>query len=214
MRLWFDFISPYAYLAWKQAPAFCERHGLELDPQPLLFAALLNHWGQLGPAEVAPKRVYTYKHSLRRATRLGLPFASPPAHPFNPLLALRCAFVPLGREAKHALIDALFDATWGGGGGIDSPEKVAAVLRAASLDADSLIAQSADPDHKAAFRQHNEAALALGIFGVPTFDLDGELYWGSDVFEDLVDRLEGRDPVDSADLDALVGLPVGADRRD
>ena len=213
MRFWFDFISPYAYLAWKQAPAFCEARGLEFDPQPVLFAALLNHWGQLGPAEVPPKRVYTYKHCVRRASRAGIPFTYPPAHPFNPLLALRCAFLPLEPQRKHLLIDALFDATWGGKGGIDEPGRVAAVLERAGFDADSLIAQSADADHKIAFREHNEAAVGAGVFGVPTFDLEGEMFWGSDVFEDLAERLEGRDPVASLDLEALLSLPVGAHRR-
>ena len=85
----FDFISPYSYLSFQQLPALPA--GTQLELVPVLFAGLLNHFGQLGPAEVAPKRRFTYRFVLWRARRMGLPLKVPPAHPFNPLSALRLA---------------------------------------------------------------------------------------------------------------------------
>jgi 2-hydroxychromene-2-carboxylate isomerase len=213
LTLWFDFVSPYAYFAWKSAPAFCETHELELVPKPVLFAALLNHWGQLGPAEIAPKRIFTFKHCVRRAARRGLPFGLPPAHPFNPLLPLRIAALEMPRDARARVIDALFDAAWGGGPGIDSPERVRGVLDEAGLDGASLIERAGEVEHKGAFRAMNEEAIAAGVFGVPTLAVDEELFWGSDIEEDLAMRLAGDDPIDREDWSKLVDLPEGATRR-
>lgn len=212
LRLWFDFISPYAYLAWKAAPAFCEQHQLRLEPKPVLFAALLNHWGQLGPAEIEPKRVYTFKHCVRRAARDQVPFGLPPAHPFNPLLALRVVALEIDPAERVRIIDALFDATWGGGGGIDSPDKVASILTKLDLDAADLIARAGQAEHKLAFRAANEEAIAHGLFGVPTLAVDDELFWGSDAFPDLAARLAGADPIDDANWADLTKLPEGATR--
>ena len=213
LTLWFDFISPYAYFAWKQAPAFAAKHGLQLDARPVLFAALLNHWGQLGPAEIEPKRLYTFKHCVRRAARLKLPFGLPPAHPFNPLLSLRIAALEHDADTRTRIIDAFFDATWGGGGGVDTPERVSAVLDGLGLDAAELIARASAPEHKSRFRKSNEDAIARGLFGVPTMCVDDELYWGSDAFDDLADRLAGRDPVVGSAWEQVRDLPVGANRR-
>src|SRR5262249_60031058 len=82
----FDFISPYAYLGWTQIHALAARHGRAVRPVPTLFAALLNHSGTLGPAEIPLKRVYIFKDALRTAQVFGVPLEPPPSHPFNPLL--------------------------------------------------------------------------------------------------------------------------------
>ena len=83
----FDVISPFAYLAFSRLEELPD--GVELQLVPVLLAALLNHFGQRGPAEIPPKRRFTYRFVLWRARRLGLPLRMPPAHPFNPLAALR-----------------------------------------------------------------------------------------------------------------------------
>lgn len=84
----FDYLSPYAYLAWTQLHALAAQDGRDVLPVPTLLAALLDHSGSRGPAEIPAKRVYIFKDALRSARVLGLPLAPPPRHPFNPLLAL------------------------------------------------------------------------------------------------------------------------------
>ena len=108
MRYVFDFVSPYAWVGWRPARALAERHGLELTPEPVLFAGLLDAHGNVGPAEVPAKRAYIFKDAYRKARARGLPpLVLPPAHPFNPLVALRAVTA----APSIALIDALF-AAW------------------------------------------------------------------------------------------------------
>lgn len=212
LRFYFDFISPYAYLAWKAIGPLAARHGRPLEPVPILFAALLNTHGQKGPAEIPPKRAYTYKHTFRMAALAGLPLVPPPAHPFNPLLSLRVASLPLPEAARASLIDALYDAAWGGRGGVESPDQVAAAASRAGLDGASLIAQASAPEAKARLREQTERALAAGVFGVPSVDADGEIFWGYDSLPHVELRLEGRDPLRPEDLARWADLPASASR--
>lgn len=212
--LYLDFISPFAYLAWRRMPALARAHGRTLRPIPVLFAALLGHFGHLGPAEIAPKRVYIFKQVLRRAHERGLRLEPPPAHPFNPLLALRIAGDPsLGAELQGRVISALFDATWGGGPGVGDPATITQVLRRAGLDGAGLVAGASKPEAKARLRSATEAALRARVFGVPTMIVDGELFWGDDSIDDLDRFLRGEDPVTDAALARWQDLPRAADRR-
>jgi 2-hydroxychromene-2-carboxylate isomerase len=135
-----------------------------------------------------------------------VPFQPPPAHPFNPLLALRVAALPLPPTQRLALVDALFRAVWAGGGGVEGPERVGALLRAQGLDADALLAQAGAPEAKARVRQNTEEALAAGAFGVPTYLVDGELFFGVDSLGHLEDFLQGRDPLQPSELAAWSAL--------
>src|SRR5688500_4915348 len=128
----FDFISPYAYLAWTQIHKLAERCGLEVEPRAVLFAGLLNHHGQKGPAEIPSKRAYIFKDCVRRARLLRVPIAPPRSHPFHPLLALRAVHAA-PQDRKRALIDGLFAATWGDAKerGIDDPEIVHRIAKQA-----------------------------------------------------------------------------------
>ncbi|MCP4807424.1 MAG: 2-hydroxychromene-2-carboxylate isomerase [Proteobacteria bacterium] len=193
MRLYFDFISPYAYLAWTQVHALAERHGRTVEPVPVLFAAMLNHWGHKGPAEIPPKRMYVFKDVLRTAHMLGLPLAPPPSHPFNPLLALRVASLDMPEETRRALIDALFGATWGGGPGVTSPTVVGQL--ASGHGVDDAVERAAAPDVKARVKDNTAAAIEAGVFGVPTVICDGELFWGYDSFGHLDRFLADEDPL-------------------
>ena len=89
LRFYFDYISSNAYIAWTQLPALAKRYDLAVEPVPVLFAGLLEAYGQLGPAEVPVKAAWMAKNNLRKAVRLGIPLRPPVHHPFNPLLALR-----------------------------------------------------------------------------------------------------------------------------
>lgn len=190
IRFYFDFISPYAWIGWTGIGDLAARHGRALRPIPVLFAALLDAHGQLGPAEIPAKRRYVFRDVWRKARRLGLDVSPPPAHPFNPLAALR-AVAQLEGEAQRTAIDACFAAVWGGGPGLADPETVAAVLTAAGLDGPALVAGGQDRTVKARIKQHTADAIAEGIFGVPSVVADGELFWGTDSLVDLEDHLAG-----------------------
>lgn len=212
ITLYLDVISPYAYLAWKAARPLVERHQRTLLPVPILFAALLNHHGQKGPAEIGPKRIYTFKHVSRLAAQAGLPLVPPPSHPFNPLVALRAASLPLPQEQRFALLDALFDAAWGGMGGVETPEKVAAVAARAGLDGAQVLAECSAPENKERLRHQTNSALTAGVFGVPTWVADGELFWGYDAIPHVELFLQGKDPLDPEALLRWKDLPASAER--
>src|SRR5262245_28533671 len=124
LRYYLDFISPYAYLGWSQARALAERRGVELRAVPVLFAGLADHHGQKGPAEIEAKRIYTFKHVTRLAHDLGVPLRPPPAHPFNPLLALRVASLPQSEEERVRVVELLYALTWVRGEGVTEPAVV------------------------------------------------------------------------------------------
>jgi 2-hydroxychromene-2-carboxylate isomerase len=212
LRFHFDFISPYAYLGWLRMPALAERVGRPLEPVPVLFAALLDRWGQLGPAEIAPKRAYTYKHALRLAHDQGVPLVPPPAHPFNPLLALRVASLSRGFDERRRIIDALYRACWGGGPGVDNPATVARALDEAGLAGAALVEEATTPAVKARLREQTDRAIADGVFGVPTVIVDGELFWGQDALPHVERFVAGADPIDPAHLASVRAMPASATR--
>ncbi len=195
LTFYFDFISPYAYLAWTQIHALAARHEHEVVPRPILFAALLDANGQKGPAEIPNKRLYTFKDTIRTANRLGVPITAPASHPFNPLLALRVASADLKAAEGRALVDALFDATWRRGVDVTDARSVAEVVRAAGLDGPRLVEWAASPEAKERVKKVTAEALAAGAFGVPTMVAEGELFWGVDSFANLERNLEGKDPL-------------------
>ncbi len=154
----------------------------------MLFAALLDTNGQLGPAEIPARRRYGFVDVLRTASHLGLSLSPPPAHPFNPLLALRVAGLPsLSDTDRITAVDALFDAVWAGGPGVTDPDGVAGARCARGLDGPALVAAAATPEARDRLRETTEGALRDGIFGVPTVLVGAEMFSGHDS-RDTLDR--------------------------
>ena len=172
---YFDFISPFAYLQWRRLRR--DHADVTLNPKPLLFAAILNHVGQLGPAESPQKRRHTYRIVLWQARAAGIPLHFPPAHPFNPLPALRlCLAAPDRMQA----IDAIFAHIWEHGRLADSVEALADVAASLGIDDPAAIARD---EVKRELLANGEEAMALGVFGVPTLRVRDELFWGNDATE-------------------------------
>ncbi len=214
LTFYFDFISPYAYLGWTHIHALAARHGRAVQPVPILFAALLDAYGHKGPAEIPPKRVYLFKDVLRTAHQWKVPLGPPPAHPFNPLLALRVASLQLDAEAQKHVIDVLFRAVWGGDGpGVTDPTVVAELLSEEGLDGEGMVHAACSEPAKARVRAATDEALRAGVFGVPSVEADGELFWGCDAFPHMERRLEGADPVDAIDLGRWASLPAQSKRK-
>ena len=213
IRFYFDYISHNAYLAWVQLGPLAERCGRAIEPVPVLFAGLLNAHGQLGPAEVAPKARWMMLNVARKARLLGIPIAPPATHPFPPLLALRATWAAPAGEPRRLLIDALFRAAWAESQDISDPKVVAQAARVAGLDGDALVAEAAGDQVKARFARRQTPRSRLGVWGVPTFAVDGELFWGFDDLAYLELFLSGRDPLRPGDAERFTQYKASARRR-
>ena len=203
---YFDFISPFAYLQFKHF--YKLPSDLEITLKPVLFAGLLGHWEHKGPAEFPAKRVQTYRYSHWLAKKIGVPFRMPPAHPFNPLRVLRLA---CALEGDHAVVEALFNFVWGSGGDVD--DDGALVKLAARFGVTDLAATINQDTVKATLRSNTEEAIARGVYGVPTFALDGELFWGFDSTEMLLDYLADPTLMQGVEMQRLANLPSAATRK-
>lgn len=203
---YFDFVSPYSYLQLQRLGEWPK--GVELTPRAILFAAVLDHWGQRGPAEIVPKRVFTYRQAQWRAERDGIPMRFPPRHPFNPLKALRLA-VALGETMD--VIRAIFAAIWQEGIDVSSEEGFRALAaRLGIADAETRIAA---PEVKEKLRANTEGAIAAGVFGVPTILIDGMAFWGDDATAMALDYVRDPKRFTSGEMARVAALPVGATRQ-
>ncbi|KVT71063.1 2-hydroxychromene-2-carboxylate isomerase [Burkholderia ubonensis] len=202
---YFDFVSPFAYLQLEQFERLPPT--LAIEPRPIVLGALLAHWGQKAPAEIAAKRVFTYRHAQYRADRLGIPFRMPPAHPFNPIRPLRLA-IAMGGSLD--VIRRIFRHIWRDGHDVASPEGFAALCDAVGYP-EGVSAVDAQ-DVKDALRAHTDHAIAHGVFGVPTFEWDGELFWGEDATAMFVDCVASRAWLDSPEVQRISALPDGIRR--
>ena len=207
----FDFISPYAYLAFEHLPQALEGVSYAMTYRPILFAGLLKHFGQLGPAEIPSKRDWTYRQVIWLAQQNGIAMQMPAAHPFNPLGLLRLAWACARHGAPNRYVcETLFRHVWRGGAVADDPQRLA--------DLTAQLAPERDPagdEVKQALRSATDDAIAQGVFGVPTFVVDGRSFWGFDALPMLRAYLLGGD--DAAALERAWGVPdhvaAGVQRR-
>ncbi len=208
IRFYLDYISSNAYLAWEALLPLARRFGRRVEPVPVLFAGLLNAHGQLGPAEIRPKALWMARNNMRKAAILGVPLRPPPAHPFNPLLALRVTLLPMAGEQRLRLVSGLLRAEWAERRDVSEPKVVHEVADAAGLDGERTVAEAARPAIKQALRDATDAAIADGVFGVPMLRVDGELFWGYDDLPWVERLLAGDDPLDPATLEEWsAGIP-------
>lgn len=202
----FDVISPFAYLGLhdlERLPAH-----IELRFVPVLFAGMLSHFGQVGPAEIPSKRRFTYRFVLWRARQLGLPMRFPPAHPFNPLAALRLVLAA-GSDRRAAAM--VLEAVFGEGRDVTDPRVIAEL--AGRLGVADVERALSDPAVKQRLRDNTDWAISLGIFGVPTLVIGRELFWGHDAFGMALDYLNDRAGFVDPEMQALETLRVGVERR-
>jgi len=210
LDFWFDPISPYAYLAFEQLPQALEGCSYVVHYRPVLFAGLLGHWGQKGPAEIEPKRVWTFRQIAWHAHRLGIPITAPAQHPFNPLPLLRLALAGAahGGLPNRRVVELLMRHVWRGDGADAADPARLQALHAA-------VTPLRDPESaevKAELRAHTEAAVERGIFGVPTIEADGRLFWGLDALPMLRALLQGDPWFDGPAWDAAAAARPGVRR--
>lgn len=203
---YFDVVSPFAYLQLQRLGAVRDR--LAITPRPIVFGAVLAHHGQLGPAEIPSKREFTYRTVQWRAGRDGIALRFPPAHPFNPLAALRL-IVACG--SFWSAIEAVFAHVWARGRAGDSADALRDVADALGIaDVDAAIAAAAVKEE---LRANTDEAIAAGVFGVPTLAIDGLLFWGDDAMPMIEEHLADPARFTTGGFARLAALPVGVSRR-
>lgn len=211
----FDPISPFAYLAFEQLPRTLQGLSYSVTYRPVLFAAMLKHHGQLGPAEIAPKRDWTFRHVSYLAHSLGIPMQPPAEHPFNPLPLLRLLIASdqtgQGLPNRHAC-RVILQCVWNNrclsmlATDTDHLSVLAKTLNVAE-------AQINSDACKQLLRKHSEAAIAEGCFGVPTIRVDDKNFWGLDALPMLRAYLQGGDAwFDGGEWDKAATLPHGQQR--
>jgi 2-hydroxychromene-2-carboxylate isomerase len=206
---WFDVISPFTYLAFEHLPQALEGCSYEVQYRPVLFAGLLGHWGQKGPAEIAPKRAWTFRHIAWLSHTLSIPIDTPATHPFNPLplLRLSLACCDAGDTPNRHVVETLMRHVWRGGADATDAARVRALTETLAPRRDP-----ASDEVKQELRAHTNDAVARGVFGVPTFDLDGRLFWGIDALPMLRAALQGDAWFDGPQWDAAAIAPPGVTR--
>ena len=199
ITFYLDFISPYAYLAFEKLPEALMGHSVHVSYKPILFAGLLKHHGQLGPAEIPGKREWTYRQVLWLARQHGVDLQLPAQHPFNPLGLLRLALA-CGHDglANRYVCETIFRHVW-----LRSAD-AADAQRLQALTTQLAPEQLPDGDAvKSQLKTNTEQAIAQGVFGVPTFEVDGKLFWGFDALPMLTAYLAGDEALEGEWLAGL-----------
>lgn len=210
LRFYFDVISPFAYLAFERLPHVLAGSSHSVDYQPVLFAGLLAHWGQKGPAEIEPKRAWTFRHVAWQAHRDHVVLHTPARHPFNPLALLRLAIAcaPDGRTPSRHVCEQLFRHVWCGGADANDPQRLGALT--------AQLAPLRDPASdavKQALKDATAQAVDQGVFGVPTIEVDGRFFWGADSLEMVAAYMRGDPWFDGPAWDAASIAPPGVQRK-
>ena len=176
ITFYLDFISPFAWLAFEQLPVALKGISYSVSYKPVLFGAILKHHGQLGPAEIAPKRDWTYRHVLWLAHSMGVPLQMPASHPFNPLGLLRLAVAcDADGTPNRYVCETLLRHVWCGGAEASDAARLQTITQQLQPT------RSANSDEvKALLKANTDQAIARGVFGVPTFEVDGKMFWGVD----------------------------------
>ncbi len=212
ITFYLDFISPYAYLAFERLPGALEGLSYSVSYQPVLFAGMLKHHGQLGPAEIAPKRDWTYRQVLWLASSLGIELQMPASHPFNPLpllrLALACSPQAAPGQPNRHVCETVFRHVWRGGAEAGDAQRLHALTRYLSEGRNMQDAASV----KEQLEKNTEDAIAKGVFGVPSLAIDDKIFWGLDALPMLRAYLLGDAWFDGAGWENACQVSVGVSR--
>ena len=203
---YFDYISPFAYLQSHRLEEIAEQ--VKIRYRPVLFAGLLRHWEHKGPAEIPGKRVLTFRYANWLAGKLGIPYRLPDHHPFNPLRALR---LTLALGCSDHVIRTIFRAIWVDGLMPDTQEGWHAILERLQVEnSEALISQASV---KSTLRDNGEQAVAQEVFGVPTFVAGGQLFWGLDATDMLLDYLSNPHLFEDPEMVRILDVKPSTTRR-
>ena len=180
VEFFFDYGSPFSYLADTQLAALERRTGATVVYRPMLLGAVLKETGNASPITVPAKGRYMGVELRRWAGRYGVPFAANKFFPINTMRLMRGAVAAQHTECFAEYHRAIYPAFWVDGANLGEPEVIRVVLDKAGLNADLILARIEEPNVKEQLRLNTEEAVRRGVFGAPTFFVGEEMFWGND----------------------------------
>jgi 2-hydroxychromene-2-carboxylate isomerase len=196
LHFFFDFSSPFAYLASTQVEPLAQRTGATLRYRPFLLGALFK---AVGTPDVPlfsmpePKRRHAGQDMYRWADHYGVPLRFPTRFPMNTVKPLRMV-LQLPDEQKSRLIAPIYRATWADDRDINDDAVLTAIANEAGLDGPALVAGTREEAVKARLKAATDEAVRLGVFGAPTFLVGDLLFWGQDRLVFVEKALQGWRP--------------------
>lgn len=192
IEFYFDFLSPFSYFAWlNHREQLAHAHSdIEVVYKPVLMGKLFSHFEFPGPGEITVKRNYELKKCFRYAAKSNIDFCPPNQFPFNPLAIIRLATLNAAGGEQLPIIDLIFKSVWAKGTILEDPELVKELLIKSGIkDAANIFERAFAMEAKRELKTNIKTAIAKNIFGVPSFAIDDEYFWGNDSFEDLKNYL-------------------------
>jgi 2-hydroxychromene-2-carboxylate isomerase len=180
LEFYFDFISPYTFLASTQIEALAERTGAKLIYRPVFLGGIFKETGNQPPVNIPKKAQYLPKDVQDWANHYGITMTFPPTFPFNSVKAVRGAIVAEREGKLPEYTQAAFRACWAEGKDISNVEVIADVAAGVGLDREKFLAAIEDPDVKEDLKRRTAESVEKGAFGLPMFLVDGEMFWGND----------------------------------
>lgn len=188
IEIWFEFGSTYSYPAVMRLPAAAAAAGLVVRWKPFLLGPIFQSLGWSTSPFVLQqeKGAYVWRDMERVCEKYGLPWVKPSSFPRRALLPMRVALLGAGQPWMADFCSLLMRRNFALDLEIDSPEAVASVLTELGLDAQALITAAQSEANKSALRAQTAWAQRMGVFGAPTFFVEGEMFWGNDRLDDAV----------------------------
>ncbi|MEO8021990.1 2-hydroxychromene-2-carboxylate isomerase [Polaromonas sp.] len=192
VEFFFDVGSPAAYIAWKQLPHVCREAAGTIDYKPMLLGGVFQATGNHSPTTVPAKGRYMMGDLGRFAARYGVAFEENPHFPINTLTLMRAATALQMQQADRFVpfVEAVYRAIWVDRKNMNDPQVVGEVLQAAGFDPAAIFALAADPAVKDRLKAVTQEAVERGVFGAPTFFVDGQMHWGQDRLDFVKQALE------------------------
>lgn len=189
---YYDFVSSASYLAYKRLPAMIKAAGGHIVWKPMLLGGVFKAVGNSSPAAIAAKGKWLFDDMKRTADKHGFAFAVNPAFPLNTVMALRGAIATerIDPALLPRYMETMFDAAWANGDDLSKPEVVMELLEKADMPAGEIANMAQDQAIKDELRANTEEAVARGTFGAPTFFVNGEMHWGQDRIDAVMEALQ------------------------
>ncbi|MCP3987308.1 MAG: 2-hydroxychromene-2-carboxylate isomerase [bacterium] len=182
LEFFFDYGSPYSYMADTQLVELRDRTGSELVYRPMLLGGVFKATGNQSPAmqAVEAKRIYGGVELRRFVAHYRIAFEANPAFPINTLLLMRTAHAAMAEGVFPAFHAVVYPAFWAGRVDLGQVGEIVRVLEGAGLDGTALVAAAGQPEPKASLRATTDEAVERGVFGAPTFFVGDEMFFGAD----------------------------------